>query len=428
MEITNTPIEDLVPYTNNPRKNDKAVDSVAKSIQEFGFKVPIILDNDNVIITGHTRLKAAKQLGMKEVPTIKAEDLTPEQVKAFRIMDNKSQEYSGWDWELLKTEFESMDNLNLTGFTEAEIDKIMDFKEEESTQGKKEPKYDIKPGDIYQLGKHRIICGDSTKEETYLNLIPKGTSIQCVFTDPPYGVSYSGISNQGRKSPKRGNNRTWDVIEGDDLRGDDLYNLINDSFTQVNQHLIKNGSIYVFHSSSNQIIFEKALNNAGFEIKQQLIWNKHHVLGRSHYHWCHEPLFYGCRIGEAPLFVGTRSNRTILNTLDPEKMTIEELKRLVKKIKEESTMWDIKKDNSQDYIHPTQKPTKLAIRAMVNSSKVGDIILDPFAGSGSTLMACEERNRVCYTIELDPVFCSHIIQRWEDSTGNKVVKLTKDDK
>lgn len=306
MEITNTPIEDLVPYTNNPRKNDKAVDSVAKSIQEFGFKVPIILDNDNVIITGHTRLKAAKQLGMKEVPTIKAEDLTPEQVKAFRIMDNKSQEYSGWDWE--------------------------------------------------------------------------------------------------------------------------LFNLINDSFTQVNQHLIKNGSIYVFHSSSNQIIFEKALNNAGFEIKQQLIWNKHHVLGRSHYHWCHEPLFYGCRIGEAPLFVGTRSNRTILNTLDPEKMTIEELKRLVKKIKEESTMWDIKKDNSQDYIHPTQKPTKLAIRAMVNSSKVGDIILDPFAGSGSTLMACEERNRVCYTIELDPVFCSHIIQRWEDSTGNKVVKLTKDDK
>jgi len=455
LEIEYIPIAEIVPYKNNPRKNDKAVEVVAKSIKEFGFKNPIILDKKNEIVCGHTRLKAipkAKELileelkvqrieldnakinkperiedinnvieqlennlaGIQEVPVIWVDDLTDEQIKAFRIMDNKSIEYARWDFDLLKEEFESMTNLEFTGFTEAEREKILN-PDDKFSVGDKEPKYKIETGEVWQLGKHRLICGDSTREDTYLKLIPSGTDIQCVFTDPPYGVSYSGTNNP--------NGREWKVIEGDDLRGDKLYDLIKESFTHINAHLVKNGAIYVFHASSNQIIFEKALNTANFQVKQQLIWHKHHILGHSHYHWCHEPLFYGSRINENPDFFGTRCNKTTLTEIDPDAMDLEQLRKFVKKIKKHSTVWEIKKDSTKDYIHPTQKPTKLAIRAIVNSSKVGDGVLDPFAGSGSTLMACEEKGRVCYTIELDPVFCSHIIERWEKLTGKTAEKM-----
>lgn len=442
MEIITRKIDEIKPYANNPRKNDRAVDIVAKSMKEFKFRNPIIIDKDNAIIAGHTRLKAVIKLrekygdefreirkyiddkgkeieyefilNLKEVPTIKAEDLTPEQVKAFRIMDNKSQEYSQWDWEILKGEFESMADLTFTGFTEAEIDKILDSDEKFSV-GDKEPKYEIKTGDLWKLGNHRLICGDSTKEETYIRLIPKDKDIHMVFTDPPSGVSYSGTNNP--------NGRDWKVIEGDELRGDELYSLIKDVFVQINQHLVKNGAIYVFHASANQIIFEKALNEAGFQVKQQLIWHKHHILGHSHYHWCHEPLFYASRINENPNFYGTRSNKTTLNKINPDEMDIDELRNFVKRIKKQSTIWEIKKDSTKDYIHPTQKPVKLAQRAIVNSSRMEDGVLDPFAGSGSTLMACEEKNRGCYAIEIDPVFCSHIIERWENLTCKKGVKL-----
>ena len=170
------------------------------------------------------------------------------------------------------------------------------------------------------------------------------------------------------------------------------------------------------------IIFEKALNKAGFQVKQQLIWNKHHILGHSHYHWCHEPMFYCSRLNENPDYFGTRCNKTTLNKIDVDQMTIEELRKFINKIKEQSTIWEIKKDASKDYIHPTQKPTKLAQRAILNSSKIGDAVLDPFGGSFSTLMACEERKRICYTIELDPTFCSHGIERWENFTNKKAVK------
>jgi len=451
LQIEYVKIEDIVPYKNNPRNNDKAVEIVEKSIKEFGFWNLMLLDKNKEIVAGHTRLRAAKKLkgklsdrliSIREqikqsnddeekrdmdvlyqnlemihkgfVPTLSTVGLTEEQIKSLRIMDNKSTEFAKWDTDLLKVEFESMKNLEFTGFSEAEIDKILD-PEEKFSVGNKEPKYEVKLGEVWKLGDHRLICGDSTKEETYLSLLPRGTDIQCVFTDPPYGVSYSGTNNP--------NGRSWDVIAGDDMRGDELYDMLLDCFKQINQFLIKNGAMYVFHASSNQMIFEKALNNANFQVKQQLIWSKHHILGYSHYHWCHEPIFYCSRTNENPEFFGTRCNKTTLEVIDVNKMTHEELKRFVNKIQSQSTLWTIKKDSNKDYIHPTQKPTKLAQRAILNSSKIGDAILDPFAGSGSTLMACEERKRICYTIELDPDFCSHIIERWENHTNKKGRKL-----
>lgn len=413
LEIEYIPISEIQPYKNNPRKNDRAVDIVAKSIKEFGFRNPIILDKKNEIIAGHTRLKAAIKLGMNDVPVIWADDLTEEQVKAFRIMDNKSIEYAQWDWELLKGEFECISNLSLTGFSEAEIEKVMNPGEKFSF-GDKEPKYQIQLGDIYQLGEHKLICGDSTIEETYIKLVGSYKA-KMVFTDPPYGVSYSGINNP--------NGRDWKVIKGDDLRGDELYKLINSTFKALKDHLASKGAIYMFHASANQIIFETAINDAGFEVKQQLIWHKHHILGHSHYHWCHEPIFYACEKGMTPEFYGTRCDKTVLNKIIPEEMSREDLIKFVERIKEESTVWECRKDNTKDYIHPTQKPVKLAEKAIINSSRIGDIILEPFAGSGSTLMACENKNRKCYAIELDPVFCSHIIERWENQTNKKAVKL-----
>lgn len=413
MKIENVKLTDIQEYGDNPRKNTKAIDIVAQSIKEFGFKVPVILDKKNVIVAGHTRVLAAQKLGITEVPVIYADDLNQTQIDAFRIMENKSQEYAKWDKDLLEKELAALKDqhvdLSSTGFTEAEIDRILNPKEKMPKAGK-EPKYEIKEGQMFELGKHRLICADSTKPDTYERLL-KGEKAHMVFTDPPYGVSYKGTNNP--------NGRDWDVIEGDDLRDDELYNLLHLSFENLAAHTIDAPAVYVFHASSNQVLFEKALNQNGFEVKQQLIWAKHQVLGHSHYHWSHEPLFYAAKFKKMPAYYGDRCNKTVMDNTDVETLTGDEARKLLKKIKKQSTVWDIKKDNSLEYIHPTQKPTELAERAIVNSSKAGNIILEPFAGSGSTLLACEKRQRKCMAVELDPVYCSHIIERWEKLTGLK---------
>lgn len=416
MQIDLIPISEAVPYSKNPRKNDKAVDIVAKSIKEFGFKVPIILDKNNIIVAGHTRLKAAQKLGLKEVPVIWADDLNEEQIKAFRIMDNKSTEYAKWDFDLLKNEIEELKtlgtDLSLTGLREIEISRMFE-PEEEPTKGNKTPKYQIQIGDIYQMGSHKIICGDSTKSETYEKLLGS-ERVDLVYTDPPYGVSYKGTNNE--------NGRAWKIIDGDNLRGDALYQMLFKCFEQCNKYLNPKKAMYVFHASANQIIFEQALLNAGFKVRQQLIWQKHLVLGHAHYHWAHEPMFYVSRVDEEAEFYGDRKDKTIVAQINPNNMTREELINFVEAIKEQSTIWEFKKDNTNEYIHPTQKPSKMAERAIINSSKQFETVLDPFGGSGSCLIACENKNRNARIIELDPSFVSHIIERWENYTGRKAVK------
>lgn len=411
-------INEVKPYKFNPRKNEKAISIVADSIRQFGFLVPVVIDQNNELIAGHTRIEAAKLLGLTEIPTIKVENLTEEQIRAFRIMDNKSTEYARWDRVLLKREFEFLRtriDMKFTGFKEAEIDKILDLDARDS-KGNKLGKYQIEQGTVYILGNHRLICGDSTDSTTYMKLIPPRTEIQCVFTDPPYGVSYSGTNNE--------NGRDWDVIEGDKLRGDELFNLLSKSFKEISQYISKNAAIYVFHASATQMIFERALNYAGFGVKQQLIWAKHHVLGHSHYHWNHEPIFYCSRLEETPRYYGTRDNKTIIDTLLLESGKIAQLSReqlleVLKEIINNSTIQRFEKDPTKDYIHPTQKPVKMAEHYIVNSSRIEENVLDMFAGSGSTLIACENKKRNCFAVEIDPDFCSHIIERWEKLTGKQ---------
>ena len=413
LKIQYLPISELKPYKFNPRKNEKAVKIVSESIKEFGFLIPVVIDKNNELIAGHTRIEAAKLLGIPEAPSIKVESLSEDQVRAFRLMDNKSTEYAQWDKILLRHEFESLSgklDLKLTGFREAEIHKIMDPTAKDST-GDTVGKYQIEPGKVYLLGNHRLICSDSKDPMTFNRLIPPKTDIHMVYTDPPYGVSYKGTNNE--------NGRDWKVIEGDDLRGDGLYDLLTSCFEQVNQYLIKKGALYVFHASSNQIIFEKALNQVGFQVKQQLIWHKHHILGHSHYHWTHEPIFYCSRLNENPTYYGTRDNKTFINQLNPLEMTEEEMRKTLMEIKKNSTVVEFKKDAAKDYIHPTQKPVKMAEHFIINSSRIGENVLEPFAGSGSTLIACENKNRKCFAVEYSQDFCSHIIERWETLTGKK---------
>ena len=418
LKIETVNLVDIQPYEKNPLKNDRAVDVVMKSIKEFGFLVPIILDDKNYIVAGHTRVKAAIKLGMSEVPAIYASHLTPDQIKAFRIMDNKSSEYATWDFELLAKELQGLKDLgielDITGFKESEFNRILNDLNKEPNFGNKAPKYSVVYGELYQLGDHRLICGDST-DLVIVNKLMNGKKVACIFTDPPYGVSYSGTNNP--------NGREWDVIEGDDLRGDDLYQLIFKAFSNIETYLKQRAALYIFHASRNQMIFETALNKAGFKVKQQLIWHKHHILGHSHYHWCHEPIFYCSRLKEDPVFYGDRIDKTTLNKLDVESLSEKEAKDYLREIQKDSTVWMFKKDGTKDYIHPNQKPTGIAERAIINSSQRGEIIFEPFAGSGSTLIACQKHARKCYAIEYDPIFTSHIIERWEKLTGQTAVKL-----
>jgi len=348
---------DLIPYANNPRKNDAAVDKVVESIREFGFKNPIIVDGNNEIIAGHTRLKAAEKLGMEEVPTIKAEDLTPEQVRAFRIADNKTHEFAGWDMDLLR---EELDGVNLfTGFDEDELREILDnvkFSEVEEDDFDPTPPEEPKSklGDIYQLGRHRLMCGDSTDKATVEKLM-NGVKADMVFTDPPYGIDYSG----------RGEN-TSNKILNDNIDPTEFYNIGNDIEER-----------YIWGRVENYIhLHEKP--------RDIIIWKKNNFgMGRGYrgqYECC---FYYGAFNGS------------------------------------DSDVWEIAKDTK--YLHPTQKPVQLCARAIKNSNP--KTVVDYFGGSGSTLIACEQLNRTCYMMELDPGYCDVIINRWEQYTGQKAVRL-----
>ena len=384
-------ITDIIPYDKNPRLNDGAVEAVANSIKEFGWRAPIVVDKDMVIICGHTRLKAAIQLGLEEVPVHIADNLTPEQVQAYRIADNRTGEIAEWDYSLLPVELKELQDsdfdLSLLGFDADELDKLLNG-EEENVVAEGETDADAVPevpevavskrGEVYQLGKHRLMCGDSTKPEDVAKLLD-GELADMVFTDPPYGVSYKGVNNPG--------GRAWEVIENDDLRGDTLSEFLLAAFKNIKAHLREKRAFYIWYATSNHLQFEHAIIDAGLKSKQVLMWNKGMILGHSDYHWAFEPCFYGCKADENCIWFGDRC---------------------------QTTVWDIKRDNTREYVHPTQKPTALAIKAMFNSCKPGEIVLDLFGGSGSTLIACEQSNRVNRSMEFDPKYADVIRKRWAE--------------
>lgn len=370
MNVKEINIKDIRPYEKNPRKNNSAVAYVAESIKQFGFKVPIIIDKNNVIVAGHTRYKAAKKLGINTVPAIIADDLTDEQIKAFRLADNKVAEQAEWDIDLLNEELEEIFDIDMSdfGFEVLEEEKEV---EEDGYEPVKPKEPVTQKGDIWKMGGHVLLCGDSTCT-TDVEKLMQGEKADMCFTDPPYGYEYQ--SNARNKSKK------FDVIENDDK--------ILDFFPNIQQ--VCNGFVFV---CTTWKVLDKwlPLFKKYHELTNMIIWNKG-----------------GGGIGDLKHTFST-DYEVILCASNGKELTGKRI----------GSVWTIKKDSTSSYVHPTQKPVKLSEFAIRNTTERGDIVLDLFGGSGSTLIACEQMERKCRIMEYDPAYCDVIVDRWEKFTGNK---------
>lgn len=423
MQIYDKPLGWLTPYENNPRNNDEAVEPVANSISEFGFKVPIVATSDGEIINGHTRWKAAKKLKLKTVPVIIADDLTEEQVRAFRLADNKVAEIAQWDIELLLSEIESVDNLDMTlfGFTDSDYT-LDDFEDEETDTDISEDEIEsegdsvssVEYGDIYQLGRHRLMCGDSTSAGDMKELID-GEKIDLYVTDPPYNVAYEGKTEEAM------------TIKNDSMDDASFRQFLRDAFSVADQHLKPGGAFYIWHADSEGLNFRAAVKETGWLLKQNLVWVKNSiVLGRQDYQWKHEPCLYGWKDGASHYFVDNRALSTVIEEDEDnlKEMTKGELISYIKTMQENSPTSIFYEDKPvRSDIHPTMKPLKLIARCVLNSSKKGERVLDSFNGGGSTLMVCEKTERIYYGMELDPIYVERTIKRWEEETGLKAEKI-----
>lgn len=386
-------VSELIPYVRNARTHSEAqVSQIAASIREFGFLSPILVAEDNTILAGHGRLAAALKLGLKKVPCVKENHLTETQKRAYIIADNKLSLNAGWDSELLAVELSELEgadfNLDLLGFDEAELSSIFDADKDVSDDDfdvekeLEEPCFS-KTGDMWMLGKHRVICGDATKLETYKTLL-ENTKVNLVVTDPPYNVNYEGAAGK---------------IKNDNMEDDKFYQFLFNSFVNMEQAMADDASIYVFHADTEGLNFRKAFQDAGFYLSGCCIWKKPSlVLGRSPYQWQHEPCLYGWKKkGKHKWYAGRK----------------------------ETSVWEFEK-SKKNADHPTMKPIALLAYPIKNSSMTNSLVLDPFAGSGSTLIACEQTGRICYAIELDEKYCDVIVKRYIEQVGNdKSVKVLR---
>lgn len=422
MQIYDKPLGWLTPYENNPRNNDEAVGPVANSISEFGFKVPIVATSDGEIINGHTRWKAAKKLKLKTVPVIIADDLTEEQVKAFRLADNKVAEIAQRDIELLLSEIDSVDNLDMTlfGFTDQDYtlddfeDEELDTEDAEEINEQDTQTSAVEYGDIYQLGRHRLMCGDSTSAGDMKELID-GEKIDLYVTDPPYNVAYEGGTEEAM------------TIMNDSMDDVSFRQFLKDAFSVADKHLKPGGAFYIWHADSEGLNFRAAVKETGWLLKQNIIWVKNSiVLGRQDYQWKHEPCLYGWKDGASHYFVDNRSLATVIEEDEDnlKEMTKGELIAYIKTMQEGGPTSVFYEDKPvRNDIHPTMKPLKLIARCVLNSSKKGERVLDSFNGGGSTLMVCEKTERIYYGMELDPIYVERTIKRWEEETGLKAEKI-----
>lgn len=396
MQIISKKIEEIKEYENNPRNNDNAVEYVARSIKDFGFKIPIIVDKNNVIVAGHTRYKAAKELNLTEVPCIVADDLTDEQIKAFRLVDNKSAELAEWNLELLNIELENIHDIDMNLYN-FELSELLDnvIEDDYEIELPEEPK--TKDGDIYKLGNHYLMCGDSTKESDVAKLM-NNNKADLFLTDPPYNVA---LGNHDTPETARQRHRRTDglIVMNDKMSDNDFLDFLTKCFSIAKDNMKDGASFYIWHADNESLTFRQALKNSGLELRQTLIWNKNAItLGRQDYQWKHEPCLYGWKDGASHSWFSDRSQPTVLDFKKPSK--------------------------SED--HPTMKPVELFAYQIKNSSKVNDIVLDTFGGSGTSIIACEQLNRLCFTMELDPRYCDVIVDRWETFTNQKAELISGD--
>jgi DNA modification methylase len=433
MEIEQYSVNRLIPYGEELKKNKKVVDVMVRAITEYGFRVPVLIRGDGAVVDGNLRLKAAKILKMDKVPVIRVDDLEEMQVKAFRISINKISELADWDEKVLKKEMQFLSkagyDLDAIGFTNDELERLL-FKENDGNKKpEKIPAIPDSPvsisGDLWLLDKHRLLCGDATDDESMYRLM-FGNVADLIVTDPPYNVNYEGRRTQREK------------IKNDNQPEEEFYNFLYKSFTLMCEMLIKGGGVYIAHAEAGRvgIIFRHAFLEAGFKLASCLIWRKNHfVISRNDYHWQHEPILYGWKEGGTHKFYGGRDKTTIkdLNGLEAMRMVDDNeiefnvggqiyLVRGDNIMVEEllTTVIDCKKPVASK-LHPTMKPVALIEKFLNNSSRHGQIVLDPFGGGGSTMIACERNGRMCRMMELDPIYIDVIISRWEEYTGLKAL-------
>ncbi|MGE0417711.1 MAG: DNA modification methylase [Acetobacteraceae bacterium] len=387
LTVETWPVDRLIPYARNPRRNDAVVDQMVGAIQEFGFRIPIVAKSDGTVVDGHLRLKAAQRLGLTDVPVALADDLSDAQIKAFRLLANRSASWATWDDELLALEFQDLQDLgfdlSLTGFDPSEIAHLLT----EAVAGLTDPD-DVPPipanpvsqlGDVWILGAHRLICGDCTDAATVARVLA-GVTPHLMVTDPPYGVDYdpawrnrAGVSTSARTGAVLNDHRAdwreaWALFRGD--------------------------VAYVWHGALHAATVADSLISCGFAIRAQIVWAKERlVMSRGHYHWQHEPAWYAVR-GKGH-WTGDRK---------------------------QTTLWSIpSRDQDTNTIHGTQKPVECMRRPILNNSSPGQAVYEPFSGSGTTLIAAEMSGRVCHAIELDPAYVDVALQRWEAFTGKDAV-------
>ena len=388
-EMNLVDVDKLIPYVNNARTHSKEqINKLRASIREFGFINPVIIDRDYNVIAGHGRILASQEEGIDKVPCVFVDYLTDAQKKAYIIADNRMALDADWDEELLKIEIESLKDedfdLSFTGFDESEL---LDLFGDDSKGKVEDDNFDlssalekasfVEKGDVWTVGKHRLMCGDATSKED-VQILMGDTKGNLILTDPPYGVSFKSSSGL--------------TIENDSMKNDEFYNFLLSAFKNMADHLEKGGSAYVFHADTEGLNFRKAFVDSGFHLAGCCIWVKNSlVLGRSDYQWQHEPVLYGFMQNGKHRWYSDRKQTTIWN-------------------------FDKPKKNSN---HPTSKPLDLLSYPISNSTQENAVVIDTFGGSGSTLMACEKMNRICYTMELDEKYASVILRRYVEDTGDK---------
>lgn len=397
LQVVRWPVEKLIPYARNARTHSaEQVAQIAASIAEFGFVNPVLIGPDNVIIAGHARLLAARKLGMTEVPVIVLDHLTETQRRALVLADNRLALNAGWDEEMLRVELASLEqddfNLDLIGFSSEELEALLVEPEPEGFGGRTDedsvpeaPETAVtRPGDLWVLGNHRLLCGDSIRLDVIEKVLAGGLA-DMVFTDPPYNVNYGATM----KDKLRGKaNRK---IANDNL-GSGFEQFLRDACANV--LAVTKGAVYISMSSSELHTLYKAFTGAGGHWSTFVIWAKHvFTMGRSDYQRQYEPILYGWKEGTDHYWCGAR---------------------------DQGDVWFVKKPVSND-LHPTMKPVELVERAIRNSSKSRDTVLDPFAGSGSTIIACEKTGRQARVVELEPKYCDVIVRRWQEFTGRQAV-------
>lgn len=387
-KLEQVPIDKLVPYARNARTHSKEqIAQLRSSLREFGFVSPAVIDSDYTILVGHGRIQAAREEGYKTVPCVFAEDLTEAQKRAYILADNQLALNAGWDEEMLSVELSDLQenafDLSLLGFDEKDLEALLNEGKETDVEDDEfdltealEKASFVKPGDLWTVGKHRLLCGDATSAKD-VDTLMAGKTANLILTDPPYGVSFKASDGL--------------TIKNDSLKGDEFYNFLLSAFKNMADHLEKGGAAYCFHADTEGLTFRKAFIDAGFHLAGVCIWVKNSlVLGRSDYQWQHEPVLYGfLQNGKHPWYAG----------------------------RSETTIWNFDKPK-RNKDHPTSKPLDLLGYPIRNSTQENAIVLDLFGGSGSTMMACEQMNRVCYMAELDPKYASVILRRYVEDTNH----------